>query len=280
MGAPIIRKLPPSEPLIPFIKYYLYLEMDYVGKFRVVSSPEIEMYFVFRPAKVVTRNRTLLLPKVLLGGIQDLYHDDVSHMYDTSVKKGFVVVFRPSAMYQLFGVKLSELANYIVHADELIGKQVLNLWDRLLVLRDPHQMKISADYFFSRFLPARFENDGLTDAAIGLMDANKGMVRQGTICKKLNSSSRKLQRRFKEHIGCTIKELLQIYRFNFMLKNIDQFSYSQLTQLSYQCDYFDQSHFIKDFKRVTGQVPKAFVANEKKLSLLSVDNRKFFKSRD
>ena len=278
MGSSITQKLTPSGTLAPYIKYYLYLETDHVGKFRMVSIPDIEMYFVFRPCKVVTRHCTFFLPKVFLGGIQDLYYDDFSYMYSSEEKKGFVVVFYPSAVYQLFGFKLGELANFIVHADELMGAGIYDVWEKLKQLSDPQLMKQAADQYFSSFLPARYRHDPLTDRAIGLINSQQGMIRQQHICEQLCVTPRKLQRLFRENMGCTAKELLQIYRFNFVLREINHFSYSQLTQLSYLCDYFDQSHFIKDFKRVTGQRPKVFVASEEKKPLYTIDNRKFFTS--
>jgi AraC-like DNA-binding protein len=42
-----------------------------------------------------------------------------------------------------------------------------------------------------------------------------------------------------------------------------------LTNIAYESDYFDQSHFIKDFKEFIGITPKEFLGNENmKLSSL------------
>ena len=36
-----------------------------------------------------------------------------------------------------------------------------------------------------------------------------------------------------------------------------------LTSIAYENEYFDQAHFIKDFKELTGVSPKAFLIDEK-----------------
>ena len=77
----------------------------------------------------------------------------------------------------------------------------------------------------------------------------------------------------KEEVGMTIKEILQTFRFNYVLQNFDALSYQTLTELSYLSGYFDQSHFIKDFKRITGKIPKLLMEDVKFGKISSVDKR-------
>ena len=61
----IIKKIPPSIRFQPFIKYYLYLDdVKLVGKFKMISIHDVEMYFVFRPTKVIVRNSVFEYQKV------------------------------------------------------------------------------------------------------------------------------------------------------------------------------------------------------------------------
>jgi AraC-like DNA-binding protein len=278
MGKAITKRILPSQPLTPFIKYYLYVDMDCVGKFKMVSIPDIEMYFLFRSVRVVVCNSTFFNPKVFIGGIQDLYHDDYSYMYETNVTKGFVIVFKPMGIYQLFGVKIRELANYLSHADEIMRSEINQVWERLILLSDPQLMKLEVERFLLKYFRNARSHSQMINHIFDIMEVNHGMLRQNQLCNYLKISQRKLQRRIKEEIGFTAKELLQIYRFNYVLKNINLFSYSNLTELSYLCDYFDQSHFIKDFKRVTGQVPKVFVPSQNGKVIHNIDNRSFYLS--
>ncbi|MEO7977836.1 AraC family transcriptional regulator [Flavobacterium sp.] len=80
------------------------------------------------------------------------------------------------------------------------------------------------------------------------------------IAKSLNVSQRLLQIKFKSATGLTIKKYIQILKFR---KSVDQMVHSdveklKLTDVALYNQYFDQSHFIKQFKDVTKTTPKMF----------------------
>ncbi|MET0945226.1 MAG: AraC family transcriptional regulator [Flavobacterium sp.] len=80
------------------------------------------------------------------------------------------------------------------------------------------------------------------------------------IGKSLNVSQRLLQIKFKSATGLTIKKYIQILKFR---KSVDQMVNSgldklKLTDVALYNQYFDQSHFIKQFKDVTKTTPKMF----------------------
>lgn len=80
------------------------------------------------------------------------------------------------------------------------------------------------------------------------------------IGKNLNVSQRMLQIKFKSATGLTIKKYIQILKFR---KSVDQMVNSgleklKLTDVALYNQYFDQSHFIKQFKDVTKTTPKMF----------------------
>ncbi|OXA82435.1 AraC-type DNA-binding protein [Flavobacterium aquidurense] len=80
------------------------------------------------------------------------------------------------------------------------------------------------------------------------------------IGKSLNASQRILQIKFKSATGLTIKKYIQILKFR---KSVDQMVNSgldklKLTDVALYNQYFDQSHFIKQFKDVTKTTPKMF----------------------
>ncbi|WP_431243177.1 helix-turn-helix domain-containing protein [Flavobacterium sp. P21] len=88
------------------------------------------------------------------------------------------------------------------------------------------------------------------------------------IAKKLNSSQRLLQIKFKATTGLTIKKYIQILKFR---KSVDQMINADLekmslTDIALYNKYFDQSHFIRKFKDVTKASPKTFNPNSYFLS--------------
>lgn len=76
---------------------------------------------------------------------------------------------------------------------------------------------------------------------------------------------------FKKYIGLTPKKYQRILRFNEILKRINEGKFISWVDVSLDCGYFDQAHFIKDFKSFSGMNPTAFLDIHK-----STDRINFF----
>lgn len=70
-------------------------------------------------------------------------------------------------------------------------------------------------------------------------------------------SSRYLQKLFLQYTGLTPKLYSKINRFQKSLQLVAK-NNASLTSVAYECNYFDQSHFIREFKSFTGFNPSAF----------------------
>jgi len=74
-----------------------------------------------------------------------------------------------------------------------------------------------------------------------------------------NFGQRRLQQRFKNEIGISPKLFLRTLRINSVIEQMKNKSMLSLTQLALEHHYFDQTHFIKDFKQFTGLSPSKFL---------------------
>ncbi|MBO6830035.1 helix-turn-helix domain-containing protein [Allomuricauda sp.] len=79
------------------------------------------------------------------------------------------------------------------------------------------------------------------------------------LSESLCISNRGLQKLFKKHIGMSPSYYRKIIRFNKAVRLLSMNSESSLTQISYACGYFDQAHFIKDFREFGGLSPSEFL---------------------
>ena len=76
------------------------------------------------------------------------------------------------------------------------------------------------------------------------------------------SKRRQLERNFKKQIGVSPKQLGKVIRLQTALKMLLDPKTERLTEIAYESEYFDQAHFIKDFKEFTGINPKDFLIHE------------------
>ncbi len=89
------------------------------------------------------------------------------------------------------------------------------------------------------------------------MTAN-GQLQVYELSKQININRRQLERKFSSTIGLSPKQLSKTIRLQATLKMLLNKQFTSLTALAYEGDYYDQAHFIKDFKEFTGLTPKEF----------------------
>jgi AraC-like DNA-binding protein len=92
-----------------------------------------------------------------------------------------------------------------------------------------------------------------------------------------NITQRSLERHFINDLGMSPKELLQIFRLNKAMRMINEKPDCDLTEISYLSGYYDQSHFIKDIKKITGISPGQLQGRESTKDEI-FDNRFFIKT--
>jgi AraC-like DNA-binding protein len=94
----------------------------------------------------------------------------------------------------------------------------------------------------------------------------KGDVRIADLSARYRYSNRYIEKLFREKVGIHPKLFSRITRLQHTVKSFANCPPAQLTRLACQSDYFDQSHFIRDFKDLAGITPREYLAENHLLS--------------
>jgi AraC-like DNA-binding protein len=172
-----------------------------------------------------------------------------------------VIEFNPLGAYRLFHLSYTEVKNQIVNMSDLIGKSADEL---RLRLAEAGTMNIKLQQLQS-FLIKQLEKsapDPIYDFCINRISYTKGLISVKQLEKETGYSSRWLHRKFSEHLGTGPKNLAEIIRFKqFYEVYLSGFKSESLKDQTYHFYhyYYDQSHFLRAFKRFTGSTPTDFV---------------------
>ncbi|HSV09892.1 MAG TPA: AraC family transcriptional regulator [Hanamia sp.] len=167
------------------------------------------------------------------------------------------IEFNPLGAYRFFHFNLNEIQNKIYSLRDLLGKTGNQLIRQINELPSADQKIAALQQFLIRQLSQQNE-DSIFDYCIEKILASKGRITIKELEKKTGYSSRWLNMKFNNKIGVSPKNLSSIIRFKqyfqaFINGNEKYFLKNDFYEL-----YYDQSHFIKDFKRFTGLPPTRF----------------------
>ena len=124
----------------------------------------------------------------------------------------------------------------------------------MLATSDKQRIKIIEQFFLSQLKD--IQTDKLIVEAVKLIYQSKGSIRIKELNEKLFISQSPFEKRFRKVVGTTPKKFASIVRFNTVLNTLG--NAKSLTEICYENNFFDQAHFIKDFKQYTGDTPENF----------------------
>jgi AraC-like DNA-binding protein len=122
------------------------------------------------------------------------------------------------------------------------------------------------------FLLAELENtstiDHVVNETVETIFNTRGRFSVNELSEQHQVNRRQLARKFSSAIGLSPKQLAKTIRIQTALKTLLNEKVSSLTELAYENEYFDQAHFIREFKEFTGLTPKEFFGDDLKMSLI------------
>jgi transcriptional regulator GlxA family with amidase domain len=97
--------------------------------------------------------------------------------------------------------------------------------------------------------------------AVEFIKKTKGIVDIDILAQQVCLSRKQFERCFLDNVGISPKQYLRIVRFQSSIHINSQTNDLPMTQLAIECGYYDQSHFINEFKLLTGLTPKKFFSD-------------------
>jgi AraC-like DNA-binding protein len=171
------------------------------------------------------------------------------------------IEFSPTGAYRLFRVRQAELKNRIFLIEEILGKSAKEMQEAIANTGEVDgKIRMIQQYLIK--LMSGSEADPLLDYCVREIECSKGLMTVGELERRTGYSSRWLYDKFVEKVGLSPKNLSSVVRFMQFYKQ-----WAKDPGLGFYKDdiydfFYDQAHFIKDFKRFTGLSPLKFVRSD------------------
>jgi AraC-like DNA-binding protein len=175
--------------------------------------------------------------------------------------------FHPDGFAPFASMPIAEMENKAVALSLLFDDA--NSFEQKVLGGKTNEERIKIiETFFINKLSTPEAADRIARASIEILLNHKGNMQVDELAEQLNINRRQLERKFSAAIGVSPKQFSKLIRLQATLKMLEQKKFTSLTSLAYENGYYDQAHFIKDFKEFTGVSPKEFYAGHLQMSAL------------
>lgn len=163
------------------------------------------------------------------------------------------VLFYPFAIKELFGVDAGYLTNARIDVNDFFNYP---LTDTVSAEKDlTSQVRILSDFLSSKIASIKY-TDELIKHCIQYINSHKGLLSVKQLQEYYFISEKQLERRFNSLIGISPRHYLKITRFRKAINLIGNKNFTKLSDIAFQLNYFDQAHFIKNVKELSGLSPR------------------------
>ena len=171
------------------------------------------------------------------------------------------IEFSPMGAYRLFRVRQAELKNRIFLIGEILGKSASDIQEAIAnTAAVDGKIRLVQQYLIK--LLSDSGADPVLDYCIGEIEGSKGLMTVGELERRTGYSSRWLYDKFIGKVGLSPKNLSSVIRFTQFYKRWAKDPGADFYKDDIYHFFYDQAHFIKDFKRFTGLSPLKFVRSD------------------
>jgi len=236
----------PADDLAFWIAHYWMIRWDLRGcePYVAESLPHPNVHVIFETAgSVVAGVQTRMFSRVLEGQSQV-----------------FGIKFKPGGFRPFLKFATSKLADRVVAAESILGKDVNALESILLSSGEENEKVEAANAFFRARMP---KPDAVIEGVGTIVERileERDIKTVDDLVDRTGIGKRSLQRMFNEYVGVSPKWVIRRYRLHELVERFNSNDEPRWADLALELGYFDQAHLINDFRSITGYSPTEYQA--------------------
>ncbi len=176
--------------------------------------------------------------------------------------KSIGIHFYPATAHHFFNCSMDKLSNQllITHEDHFTGSA--ELYERIKGLfkvntEQNEIIKALEEHLITLLKESKTKPQSALINILKAIHMNHEITLE-ELSSKFNISPRDIQRLFKTYVGVSPKAYIRLTKVRYVKELIANDEFESLTQLSMDSGYFDQAHFIRDFKAFMDETPKKY----------------------
>lgn len=257
-----VKQLPPAH-LADIVKYFWFFKLDEnklpysqiafpYGAFELI-------YYLQNPNKMqwLGSNAEFYEPKLFYAG-------QLTQPYMLKFEKPCIcagISLQPWAGNILFDVPAHHFKNELTELNNLTHHH--QIADELSLCQSPKDVfNCFEKYIFNKTKNKR--TDAITMALAKSILVNPGYENFENSFVQIGLGRRRIEQRFNETVGLNMSMFLKKTRFHHAIQMMVNKKDNKLADISFELGYYDQAHFVHDFKRFAGVSPTQYLNSTEK----------------
>lgn len=173
----------------------------------------------------------------------------------------FFIEFMPGGLHAITGINQSEFCDIKAPVEEIDKCLSSSLVHAMEIANNIDDMITAVNMILLKAMQKNWSQHTIIDSALDRIRYKNGIITIKELSSNEYISERHLNRLFNEHIGINAKLFLRLVRINQSMSLLKKTGYESNINIAQTLGYFDQAHFIHDFKQICGVTPNSFTKN-------------------
>jgi AraC-type DNA-binding domain-containing proteins len=258
-----IKKHQVQHPLLQkYIKFFWELHIDHIElNHRLIPQRNINMRINLSdtPHSVCRGNDEKLLEDVYFLGLQNKNTNAQLKLNGRVDVMG--ICFRPYGMFPFLKMPVSEFSNQLYGADEVGFKIAPRVRERLQAISGTACRLAILEEELLSVMDDSMQSLDKFQPIFKVLETEKPL-QLNDFSQRNNIHIRQIERLYTKYIGLPHSSYTSLNRIHCALNQLLRAEHNKLSDIAFDNDYFDQTHFINEFKRYTGDTPKSFIRQQ------------------
>jgi AraC-like DNA-binding protein len=255
----------PPAPLNRFVEVIWTFEGDGSGphrKERLLPDGSTELVVNLHETKIpVYQHEDVNKCEIFQGSVVCGPHSR-SFVIDTATQVQIAGVhFKPGGAHPFLKLPSGELHNMHVGLDDLWGRDARELRERLLEAKTSAAKAQVLQQMLMAKAADTLGRHPAVSLALNEFHGSPEVSKISTVTERVGLSAKHFIDVFRDEVGLTPKLFCRVRRFQKVLRHISKGRAVDWTELALACGYFDQAHFIHDFRGFSGINPSSYLAD-------------------
>jgi AraC-like DNA-binding protein len=172
----------------------------------------------------------------------------------------FIINFHKGKAYPFVEMPMHELTDYVVDGELVMSGEILNMREALLGQPSIAEKFQCAEHYLFKAFKSKLTINPFINYSVNMILRSPQQLSINHLAEKVGFSQKHFIKIFKAHVGVTPKAFLKITRFQKAIQQIETQTLTNWTNVALESGYYDQAHFINDFKEFSGFTPRQFLS--------------------